>query len=193
MGRLILAFSSSPRIGANSDILTDKIIEGAKAAGCDVEKIQLHRCSIKPCLACGSCLESIDTPCVICDDMSLLLDKIKKADGLIFASPIYFCTVNAQMKLFLDRLNALFDANYNTLTGKKAVLAFSYADKDPLKSGVFNALQMFRDAFSALQIDLAGWIHTSCHEQKEVLNNKEILSEAVLLGKCLANKINCEN
>lgn len=182
-----LAFSSSARIGGNSDILSDKIIEGVKTTGCEVEKVHLHKLSIKGCLGCGVCLKDVNAPCVIKDDMAGLLDKIRNADGFIFASPIYFCTVNGQMKIFLDRLNALFDNRYDTLAGKKAVLAFTYAVKDPLKSGVVNAIQMFRDAFDALKVSLVGWVHASCHAKGEIIDNKYVLEEAFSLGRQLAD------
>lgn len=185
MPKSILAFASSARIGGNSDILCDRIIEGAETVGGETEKIHIHKLQIKPCLGCCVCLEDINAPCVIRDDMAPLLDKIWRADGFIFASPIYFCAVDGQMKIFLDRLNALFDKHDNTLSGKKAALAFTYAVKDPLKSGVFNALHMFQDAFAALNVQLVGWVHAACHEKGEILAKIDILKEAVLLGQQL--------
>lgn len=186
----ITTFLSSPRIGGNSDLLTDEIIRGARKNGAQVEKIYLNKLLIKPCTGCRVCLKSVSAPCVIKDDMASLLEKIRNSDGLIFSSPIYFCAVNGQMKIFLDRLNALFDNSYNALTGKQAALAFTYAEKDPLKSGVFNALQMFRDAFTALNVRLTGWVHASCHEKGEIINNTDVLNEAFLLRQKFAEDPN---
>lgn len=179
----VIAFASSPRIDGNSDILCGGILAGARSAGGEIEKIHLDKLHIAPCLGCEKCLESVEAPCVIDDDMSALIEKIKNADGLVFASPIYFCSVNGQMKIFLDRLNAIFDRNYNALAGKKAALAFSYAEKDALKSGVFNAYQMFRDAFDALNMNFVGCVHAACPKKNEISENKDILKEAFLIGR----------
>jgi multimeric flavodoxin WrbA len=189
MGNRILAFSASPRKGGNSDILLDRVIQGAASPDCDIEKIYLDDLSIRPCIACESCLKSIDTPCVIDDDMAPLIDKIKVADGIIFASPIYFCSVNAQMKLLLDRMTAVFDTNYDTLKGKKVVLVFTCAQEDPAKSGVRNAIQMFKDAFIQLEVDITGILDVPCYEKGIVAENEQALNTAFVLGRDLKDEI----
>ena len=187
MAQTIVAFSATPRAGGNSDILADHILGGAKEAGATVEKVKLHGLSIKPCSACGSCQKSVDEPCVQSDDMAPLLEKICAADGIVFASPIYFFTVNAQMKAFLDRMYALFgEGRFDTLKGKRAALAFAYGDPDPLASGVANALGVFQGACAFLCMELTGWVHAACVDAGDVENNRAVLDAATALGRKLA-------
>jgi len=119
--------------------------------------------------------------------MQSLLDKLRSADALVLASPIYFCSVNAQMKLFLDRWIALFEeGKADTLRGKRMALAFAYGDKDIFTSGTINALRMFQDAAFALGIELVGWVHASCSKAGEIANNPDVLQAAGMLGHKLA-------
>jgi len=116
----IFAYCSSARRQSNSEILADHILAGAHAAGARVEKVRLHGMNILPCTGCNACQKTVETPCVLKDDMAALLEKTRSADGLVFASPIYFATVNAQMKVFVDRLYALFGAGtFDALRGKR--------------------------------------------------------------------------
>ena len=186
MQKRIVAFSSTPRKEGNSDILVDHVLKGAGELGAETEKIRLHDLAIRPCTACGVCQKSVETPCVIKDDMASLVEKIRQADGLLMASPIYFCSVNGQMKVFLDRLYALFGGGgFDTLRGKRAALVFTYGDKDPLSSGVMNALRLFQDAFYALGVQMTGWVQVSCLDAGEVRRNHHALEEARLLGRKL--------
>lgn len=183
----IIAFASTPRPKGNSHILAEEILKGADESGAKTELVRLPGLKIQPCRACNACQRSIEAPCVIKDDMRLLLDKLRSADAFVLASPIYFCSVNAQMKLFLDRWIALFSgSNVDTLRGKRMALAFAYGDKDPFTSGTINALRMFQDASFALGIELAGWVHASCLKAGEVLDNPAALQTARMLGHKLA-------
>ena len=187
MSATIVAFSSTPRRRGNSDILTDHILEGAAAAGASVEMVRLHDLTIRPCTACMACQKAAEDPCVLDDDMGPLIEKVRAADGLVFASPIYFFTVNAQMKTFLDRCHALFGAGtFDTLRGKRVALAFTYGDPDPLASGVANALGVFQGAGAFLGMDLVGWVHASCSKQGEIEQNQRVLDAARQLGRKLA-------
>ncbi|WP_321994558.1 flavodoxin family protein [Clostridium butyricum] len=97
----VLAISGSPRIGGNSETLCDRFLEGAKEAGHDIEKINLSQKKISPCFACSSCENT--GVCVQKDDMAEMLKKVIAADVIILSTPVYFYSVSAQMKLFIDR------------------------------------------------------------------------------------------
>lgn len=98
----ILAISSSPRKNGNSDVLCDRFLEGATAAGHETEKIRLAEKKISPCLACYHCLNE-GHECAIADDMAQLQQKMIEADVIVMASPVYFYSLCAQMKIFIDR------------------------------------------------------------------------------------------
>ena len=97
----VLAVSGSPRKGGNSDVLCDRFLEGAKEAGHKVEKINLAGKNISPCIACYACRD--DGACVFKDDMPEILDKLIDADVIVLAAPVYFYSMNAQMKIMIDR------------------------------------------------------------------------------------------
>ena len=181
-----LVISSSPRKDANSDILADQVIAGAKARGAHVEKVRLAGLKIGYCIACEACQKSPDTFCVQKDDMKDLYPKILKADVLVFASPIYWFAVSGQMKVFLDRTYALGGAgNWTALKGKKAACLFTYADPNPLESGVVNAFRMFQDAFGFLGVEITDCVHAACQDQGEVRKNKAMMEAARAVGEKL--------
>jgi multimeric flavodoxin WrbA len=184
MGQKIAAFCASPRHRSNSEILADHILKGAEEAGALVEKVRLHDLSIHPCTGCDECRETIEAPCVLHDDMPHLLQKVRAANGFVFASPIYSFCVNAQMKVFFDRLYALGGGGTTrgTLRGKRAVVALTYGDADPLASGAVNALGMFQYASTYHGFELMGWVHASCKVQGEVEINRNVLEKAIALG-----------
>ncbi|MBT4818790.1 MAG: flavodoxin family protein, partial [Lentisphaerae bacterium] len=183
----VAAFSSSPRSRANSEILTDRLLAGAEKSGASVTKAGLHHLSIKACTACGACQSTAEAPCVIDDDMSDLIAQVRAADALVFASPIYFAAVNAQMKLFLDRLFAVFGGgDFLALEGKRMGVVLTYGADDPFESGAVNALRMFQDAAFFLKMDLRGWVHAACMDPGDVESNSSALDAAFALGEKLA-------
>jgi multimeric flavodoxin WrbA len=111
----ILAIHGSPRtIRSGTRKLANFILEGAANAGVETEMIDLADLRIVPCTACDAC--SINGTCVNDDDVPGLIDRMKEADGIIFASPVYIDNVTGQMKVFFDRLADAI--HYQILTGK---------------------------------------------------------------------------
>lgn len=102
MSKKVLILSGSPRKGGNSDLLCDEFMRGAVESGNEVEKIRVSAKKIAPCLACYHCRES-GGQCVYKDDMAELLQKMIDADVLVLASPVYFYSIDAQLKAVIDR------------------------------------------------------------------------------------------
>lgn len=102
MNKHVLILSGSPRKGGNSDLLCDEFLRGAQEAGNQVEKIFLRSRKIAPCNACYFCKRS-GGQCAIRDDMAEVLDKMQAADVIVMASPVYFYSIDAQMKAVIDR------------------------------------------------------------------------------------------
>ena len=107
MAKSVLVLSASPRKGGNSDLLCDQFIQGAKAAGHTVEKIWLRDKQISHCVACGAC-QGNGGQCSQPDDMAAILDKMISADVLVLATPVYFYSMNGQMKTLIDRTYARY-------------------------------------------------------------------------------------
>ena len=106
----IIVISTSLRQGSNSDILADKFIEGAKAAGHNVEKISLKGKDIKFCMGCLACQKL--GKCVIKDDANDIMEKVLNADVVCWATPIYYYEMSGQMKTLIDRMNAMYPKDY---------------------------------------------------------------------------------
>jgi multimeric flavodoxin WrbA len=114
----ILAINGSPRtIRSITRRLTSLALEGAAETGAKTEIVDLCDSRITPCSACEGC--SFNGICVYDDDVSVLVSRMKDADGIIFASPVYIDNVSGQMKIFFDRLADAI--HYQVLTGKYGI------------------------------------------------------------------------
>ena len=98
----VLILSGSPRKGGNSDILCDQFAKGAQEAGNHVEKIRVADKKIGYCHACYYCRDHAGV-CAIKDDMAEILQKMIDADVIVLASPVYFYSIDAQLKAVIDR------------------------------------------------------------------------------------------
>lgn len=102
MSKKVLILSGSPRKGGNSDLLCDEFMRGAREAGHSVEKLRVAEKKIAPCSACYYCRQS-GGECVHRDDMGEVLQKMIDADVIVLASPVYFYSIDAQLKAVIDR------------------------------------------------------------------------------------------
>jgi multimeric flavodoxin WrbA len=127
--------------------------------------------------------------CVVDDDMQDVYSKVAKADALIIASPVYWFTMSAQTKIFMDRCFALYSENNekSRLYGKKIAIAMTYGDKDAFSSGCVNALRTFQDSYNFVGSDITGIVHGSAEEPGEIADNAELMQDAQTLGKKLAS------
>ena len=101
----VLALNSGPRATAESytSLMLNHLVEGMKEEGADVEVIQLRTKKIRNCIGCFTCWTKTPGKCVHKDDMTNeLFPKFLASDLGIYASPLYFHTVNAQMPPSLD-------------------------------------------------------------------------------------------
>lgn len=102
----IVVLHGSPRKGKNSDTLADSFIKGMhQTAGHTIEHFYLNEMAIRPCQGCMSC-ESTGV-CVNNDDMQLIYKAFKDAQMIVFATPMYWGYLTAQMKIAVDRLEAV--------------------------------------------------------------------------------------
>ena len=102
MSKHVLVISASPRKGGNSDTLCDEFIRGVQESGNQAEKIFLASRKIGYCIGCGVC--NTTHKCVQKDEMAEILDKMVDADVIVLATPVYFYTMDAQMKTLIDQI-----------------------------------------------------------------------------------------
>lgn len=122
MSKNILIVSASPRKGGNSDLLCDQFMGGAREAGHNAKKIRLSEKRINYCTGCCTCIGKKGT-CIQQDDMNDIFTKILAADVMVLATPVYFHTMNGQMKTFIDRTCPI----YSRIRGKDVYYIVSAA------------------------------------------------------------------
>ena len=187
MGKYVFVFKGSPREHGNSSTLAEKAAEGAKAAGAEVESFTLHNMDIRPCDACDTCQET--GVCVLMDDMQILYPKLRKADAILIASPIYWFTMSAQTKVFIDRWYALESPQGNALKGKQFGILLTYGDTDPYSSGAINAIRTFQDMLRYIGGNITGIVYGTAMKIGEVKSNSKLLERAYKLGEKLSTTV----
>jgi len=184
----VLVILGSPRRKGNSATLASRVARGAKSAGAEVETIFLQSLKINPCNGCNACQERAAKGCAIKDDMQKIYPKLIEADAWVIASPVYWFTMSAQTKIFMDRCLALPAYAKNPFAGKRIAIAMSYGDADPVKSGCVNALRTFQDAFRYTRSKIVGMVYGTAVEPGEIQKNRELMREAEELGRRLVTR-----
>ena len=185
MGKSVLIVKGSPRINGNSASLAEQVLVGAKGAGAEVEAINIAEMDIRPCDACDVCREN-HAGCIVEDDMQALYPNLIAADVIVLAFPIYFFTINAQMKLFLDRWYALENEQGYLIRDKQLALVFVYGDTDLYTSGGINAIHTFEAMSRYIGIEIAGMVYGTADKQGDVEKQPELMAAAFNLGEKIA-------
>lgn len=146
----ILVITTSLRAKSNSDILAERLIDGAEDAGHHVEAISLKGKDIRFCVGCLACQKT--QKCVLADDAVAIAEKVMRADTLVFVTPIYYYGMSGQMKTLLDRLNPLYTTDYRF----RRVYMLSVAAEDEVfvPERAVSGLQGWIDCFE--KVELAG-------------------------------------
>lgn len=171
---------ASPRENGNTASLLAPFIDEVQKNNVDVEKIDLYKKDIKPCIACRNCQKDWSkVGCIIQDDMQEIFEKILKTDYIILATPIYswFCT--APMKAMLDRLVYGMNKYYGDekgpaiWAGKKVALLTTYGYPDDKGPNLFEEGMIRYTYHSKLEyLGMLGFRHKSykipfMNEEKE--------------------------
>jgi multimeric flavodoxin WrbA len=184
-GKKVVVILGSPRKKGNSAILAAHIAGGARKAGATVETVFLQGLNIAPCNSCYACQKPKSKGCAIEDAMQDLYPKLIVAESWVIASPVYWFTMSAQMKIFMDRCFALPAYAKKPFAGKSIAIAMSYGDADPFASGCVNALRTFQDAFNYTGAKIVGMVYGSAYGAGEIRANEALLKSAEQLGKKL--------
>jgi multimeric flavodoxin WrbA len=188
----VLGIMGSPRVGGNSDILLDEALAGAKAVGATVEKIILDKKKIAGCKDCKKCNET--GICVLKDDMLEIHKKILEADAIIHSVPVYFWSMTSQMKAYLDRWCAFFDAEwrwqkayYPKMKGKRIGLITVCGDPnvhtaDPI-------VHSFKSTAEMTKLTWLGAVMTSANDKGDISKDETAKKQAWELGKKAATTL----
>ena len=176
MSKKVLIISSSPRKGGNSDTLCDEFLRGSNEAGHNAEKIFLKDKNIGYCMDCGTCYKN-NKPYVQKDDMKEILDKMIDADVIVMATPVYFYTMDAQMKTFIDRCVT----KYLEIKNKDFYFIASAATEN--KDEMLRTIDGFRGFTDCLEdVREKGFILAHSVWNKGEVKDKEFMQEAYNMG-----------
>jgi multimeric flavodoxin WrbA len=184
----ILAVYGSPRRHGNTATLLREAVRGARSLGAAVEEVFLRDLNISPCLEIYGCKET--GRCVIRDDFQELHDKILDCRGLMLASPIFFYTVSAHTKIFMDRCQAFWVMKYwidKSISGRSTsqrrglFISAGATGGKRLFDGVLLTAKYFFDA-----IDMELWrslLYRGLDFEGDVAERPQYLEEAYLAGR----------
>jgi multimeric flavodoxin WrbA len=175
----------SPRKGGNTEILTEHTLKAIAEEGLETELIRLADSDIRPCNACMAC-KGDEEQCPIDDDLFPIYRKMKEADAIILASPVYFSSVTAILKAFMER------------TGYISIKWRSFAGKvgGPLvvarRAGKTATIAQIMYWFQIMGMIVPGstyWNVAFGREKGEVRRDEEGLTTAWNFGKNVANLV----
>jgi multimeric flavodoxin WrbA len=191
----ISAIYGSPRTNGNTALLLKQAVEGAREAGAHVEEIFLRNLKISPCLEIYGCKTT--GRCAIQDDFQNVQDILLASDGIMLASPIFFYTVSAHTKIFMDRCQSLWVKKYwidQVQPGKwepkrKGLFISVGATRGKkLFDGPLLTVKFFLDV-----LDAELWrslLYRGLDFEGDVLKHPEYLAEAFESGQSLARTLN---
>lgn len=174
----VLIISTSLRNNANSEILAQEVEKGAKDAGHEVEFVTLKDKEIKFCKGCLACQKL--GKCVINDDANAITEKMRVADVIVWATPVYYYEMAGQMKTMIDRANSLF------ATGKNFSEVYVITTSADTSKGVVNTVLNGVNGWIACfdGVELKGYLEAGGLEgADEASNRKDLLEQAYNLGK----------
>jgi multimeric flavodoxin WrbA len=177
----ILGIVGSPRKGGNTDILVDEVLAGAKAAGAEIEKVNLAKLTIHPCQGCNACAKL--GKCFQKDDMENLFEKMAVSSTWVLGTPVYWWGPTAQFKAYLDRWYGKESAFFS---GKRIILAI------PLGGSAIYArhtLGLLKDVVNYLGMRLHNTILApGCGGRGEVSAQSEIVKQARQAGSSVIER-----
>ncbi len=106
----------SPRRNGNTELITKHTLQAIAEEGLETELIPLAGLDIRPCSACGGCLE--EEKCTIDDDLFPIYKKMKAADAIILASPVYYGSATSLIKSLMDRTGLMSGRERRAFAGK---------------------------------------------------------------------------
>lgn len=197
----LLSISGSPTEQSSTDILLNRIASGfVEVAGSDqVEhnSIKLSTLDFIPCQACGE--SPAPKFCFYDDGMTELYKLLVECDCLLIGSPIYFDSVSAQLKTFIDRCNCLRPADFTDKSGQSRFIR--RLDRKCLGATVLvggeqgyyeGARRTIAGFFKWIEVTDSGLVSFSSKDFRQtgsVVNDGSVMNEALELGRQLRNKI----
>ena len=154
MRKKILVIQGGGRPHGNTAQLVESFVRGAEEAENSVEVISLNKHEVKGCLGCNAC--RYGKPCVQKDSFNDIVPKIKDADCIVFASPLYFWTISSKLKAFIERFYCIAEEDPNPPLGRYE--KYPIKDCALLMTAADNFFWTFEQAVSYYKFALVNYI-----------------------------------
>ncbi len=180
----ILGILGSGREGGNTEVLLDTALDEAKKQGVLVNKISLRDKSIAPCDGCQACHRT--GKCLIDDDARDIFEAMLAADGIIWATPVYFWSMSGQTKTLMDRTYALLFPKLQ-LAGKVGGLILVAAGR-----GCMNTANIFHMYFTYNHMFFAEFASGYARKKGEIKKKTPALNMAKGMAQQMISLINAD-
>ncbi len=181
----VIAINGSPKKEGNTYHALKMVGDELIASGIDFKILHIGHKMIHGCTACGKCVQNKDEKCVIkTDELNEWIQKIKKADGIIIGSPVYYSGIAGTMKSFLDRLFYVAGANGGLFRQK--VAAAVVAVRRSGGSATFDSLNHYLTYSEMIIATSSYWNILHGRSEGEVLQDTEGKQVMRVLGKNMA-------
>lgn len=183
----ILIISGSPKKDGNTQALINEFVKGARSKGAHTEVVHAAFLKYKAngCTSCRACQKSDKYECVINDEAKPVLKKMADMDIIVMATPLYFFSASAQLKLIFDRMFSLYkwsndaDTMDTPLKGKELILigsAYERTGMDTLEAPFRITAEYSGMKFRSLLVPNAG-------ESGDIMKKTDALKQAYELGE----------
>ena len=171
----------SPRKKGNTEILTEHTLKAIAEEGLETELIRLAGLDIRPCIGCMICKE--EERCPIDDDLFPIYEKLKEADAIILATPVYFSSATSLLRAFMERAGfiARTERHFAGKVGGPLVVA-----RRAGKNFTFAELMMWFHINEIVMPGSTSWNVDIGKDKGEVRDDEEGLETAWNFGKNVA-------
>ena len=166
-----LIINGSPRKNGNTSFQLRHIAQTLSRLYVETTTIELYEKTISPCDDCRQCKKE-PFFCPVDNDMQEIYAELDSADGIVFGSPIYWYSVTAPMKAFIDRLRPYY--LNKKLTRKNAIVVLSAGSG---KGDCDLAIEMFDRIFKALGINPVGIITAEAYDEGDVNSDSDCIRD----------------
>ncbi|MDY6855417.1 MAG: flavodoxin family protein [Thermodesulfobacteriota bacterium] len=190
----LVAIYGSPRQDGNTSVLLKEAVKGAKKEGAQVEEFVLRNLKMSPCLEIYACKDK--GRCIIKDDFQVIYDQLLECEGLMLASPIFFYTVSAHTKIFMDRCQSFWAKKYwiekvpfteKRVRGKGLFICVGATNGKRLFDGTLLTVKYF---FEALDMEVSKTLlYRGLDFKGDVLKYPQYVEDAFQAGKELVHAI----
>ena len=178
MGK-VLRLTGSMRKGGNTDLLAQAFAEGAEKNN-EVEIVSVADYKVNPCIGCNSCFTREKNECFQNDDMPVIYEKLREADTVVIASPVYFYGISAQLKAVIDRLHTPMRDEFHI---KRLALLLVGAASLP---ELFDAIKLqYQLVLNFFHLEDAGMVLVRGAKDKGDVKNGDGLKRAYELGESI--------